>query len=475
VTSDVVEMYHVLAAAGLTYLVGFERDVRRAGAGDRVFALIGTGAGVVGVLAAHGAPTALTGVLTGVGFIGAGLLFRQERPEFVRGLTTAAAILAAVAIGAAAGDGQVLIAGVGTGVTLLILEARYLPIFRWPVFRLLDARLWAARARHEEPPRRSGGRRVHGNDADSDGLGSSSRGSALPGGFGRSMTWCPDGAGRIMDVMRESRHLASIHLYPVKAMRAIDLGESRVEPWGLAGDRRWLVVDRTGRFVSQREEPGLARVVARYEGPGLAVTLSAPGRAPITVRAPRADAGAPLVPVSVWRSDLFAAAAGQAADDWLSGYLESPVRLVHLDDPLRRPVDQEYGAPGDTVSFADGYPLLLTNASSLDELGKWLADDGEEPVPMNRFRPSVVVAGTEPWEEDGWRRIRIGAVAFRVAKPCGRCVVTTTDQATGERGSQPLKMLGRKRQFGQDLVFGQNLIPDERGVIRVGDPVDILE
>ncbi|HXW88246.1 MAG TPA: MgtC/SapB family protein [Streptosporangiaceae bacterium] len=179
-TTDVAEMYHVLAAAGLTYLVGFERDVRRAGAGDRVFALIGTGAGVVGVLASHGAPTALTGVLTGVGFIGAGLLFRQERPEFVRGLTTAAAILAAVAIGAAAGDGQLLIAGVGTAVTLLILEARYLPIFEWPGFRLLDARRWAARVRREESARESGGRRVHGKDADSGGLRARWRWSARP-------------------------------------------------------------------------------------------------------------------------------------------------------------------------------------------------------------------------------------------------------------------------------------------------------
>jgi uncharacterized protein len=278
-----------------------------------------------------------------------------------------------------------------------------------------------------------------------------------------------------MDAMGEHARLASIHLYPVKAMRAVDLAESLVEPWGLAGDRRWLVVDPAGRFVSQREEPQLARVVASYDGPGLAITLSAPGRALITVDPPSAGGGANLVPVSVWRSDLSAAAAGPKADDWLSGYLGSPVRLVHLDDPRRRPVDQQYGSPGDTVSFADGYPLLLTSAASLDELGKWLADDGDEPVPMNRFRPSVVVAGTEPWDEDHWRRIGIGDVTFRVVKPCGRCVVTTTDQMTGERGSQPLKMLGRKRRFGQDLVFGQNLIPDAPGRIRVGDEVTILD
>ncbi len=294
---------------------------------------------------------------------------------------------------------------------------------------------------------------------------------ALPAG----PPWRSGVSGRIMEAMGESTQLASIHIYPVKAMRALDLGESLVEPWGLAGDRRWLVVDPAGRFISQREEPQLARVVARYDGSGLAVTLDAPGRAPITVGAPRADAGAELTPVSVWRSRLEAALAGPEADDWLSAYLSRPVRLVHLDDPRRRAVDQEYGARGDTVSFADGYPLLLTSASSLDELGKWLADDGDEPVPMNRFRPSVVVAGAEPWDEDHWRRIRVGAVPFRVAKPCGRCVVTTTDQATGERGSQPLSMLGRKRRFGQDLVFGQNLIPDAQGRIRVGDPVEILE
>jgi uncharacterized protein len=278
-----------------------------------------------------------------------------------------------------------------------------------------------------------------------------------------------------MGMAGERTHLTSIHVYPVKAMRALDLSQSSVEPWGLAGDRRWLVVDPTGRFISQREEPSLARVVASYQGPDLALTLATWGRDPITIPPPSAQTGAEMLPVSVWRSDLTAAAAGRAADGWLSDYLGRPVRLVHLDDPLRRPVDENYGAPGDTVSFADGYPLLLTNEASLDELGKWLVDDGHEPVPMNRFRPSVVVGGAEPWDEDHWQRVRIGAVTFRVAKVCGRCVVTTTDQTTGEVGSQPLKMLGRKRRFGQDLVFGQNLIPDGTGVIRVGDDVEVLD
>jgi putative Mg2+ transporter-C (MgtC) family protein len=159
VTTDVVDMLHVLAAAGLTYLVGFERDLRRAGTGGRVFALIGVGAGIVGVLATHGAPAALTGALTGVGFLGAGLLFRQEHSEFVRGLTTAAAILATVAIGAAAGEGELLLAAVGTAIALLILEGRYIP-----PLRLLDARRWSSRFRHEERPPGAAGRR-YGKDA----------------------------------------------------------------------------------------------------------------------------------------------------------------------------------------------------------------------------------------------------------------------------------------------------------------------
>jgi uncharacterized protein len=265
--------------------------------------------------------------------------------------------------------------------------------------------------------------------------------------------------------------LASIHIYPLKAARAVDLGESRVEPWGLAGDRRWLLTDKDGRFISQREEPSLARVVVTC-GP-CRIRVSAEGRTGLVIAEP--PAGAALLKVSVWSSTLLAAAAGPEPDAWFSAYLGRPAQLVYLDDPTRRPVDPGYGRDGDVVSFADGYPLLLTSVGSLGELGGWLAAAGESPIPMTRFRPSVVVTGAPPWAEDRWRRVRIGTVPFRVAKPCGRCLVTTTDQVTGERGRQPLKILGRRRRFGQALVFGQNLIPDAGGVIRVGDPVEILD
>jgi uncharacterized protein YcbX len=285
-----------------------------------------------------------------------------------------------------------------------------------------------------------------------------------------------------MSSMGASAHLASVHIYPLKGTRAVDLDESVVEPWGLAGDRRWLLVDSGGRFISQREEPTLARVAVRYDGvphgQGAghvgSISVSAAGHEPRSIAAPAPET-AELLKVSVWSSTVLAAAAGGEADEWFSAYLGRAVRLVYLDDPTRRPVDQQYGAEDDVVSFADGYPLLLTSVDSLDALAGWLVEAGDDPVPMNRFRPNVVVAGADPWSEDQWRRIKIGSVLFRVAKPCGRCVVTTIDQATAQRGSQPLKMLGHRRRFGQQLVFGQNIIPDSPGVIRVGDQVQILD
>jgi len=269
--------------------------------------------------------------------------------------------------------------------------------------------------------------------------------------------------------------LASVHIYPLKGCRAVDLSQAAVEPWGLAGDRRWLVVDADGRFVSQREHPELARLIVGYDR-GANIIASCDGFPPLAVAAPAVaapDGRGEQLKVTAWGSTVAAAAAGPEADGWFSRYLGEPARLVWLDDPTRRAVDPEFGSDGDVVSFADGYPLLVTSAESLDQLGEWLVEIGDQPVPMNRFRPNVVVTGYEPWAEDRWRRIRIGSVWFRVAKPCDRCVVTTTDQLTGERGRQPLRMLAARRRFGHAMVFGQNLIPNSPGLIRVGDPVEV--
>jgi uncharacterized protein YcbX len=266
-------------------------------------------------------------------------------------------------------------------------------------------------------------------------------------------------------------NLVALHVYPIKSARGIDLTEAVVEPWGLAGDRRWMLVDETGRFLSQRKEPRLATVTVRQEPDG-ALVARAPSMDELRIE-PITEVR--LTPVSVWESELDAALAADDAQTWFGKLLGTDVRLVHLDDPTRRRPDQSYADAADRVSFADGFPLLLTTTGSLEALNALM----DEPLPMNRFRPNVVVDEQIGWAEDTWRRVRIGAVTFRVVKPCGRCVITTTDQRTGERGHEPLRALGRHRRFGKSLVFGQNLVPDpvpgEPSTIRVGDAFEVLE
>ncbi|WP_432043551.1 MOSC domain-containing protein [Streptomyces cadmiisoli] len=269
--------------------------------------------------------------------------------------------------------------------------------------------------------------------------------------------------------------LRSIHVHPVKAFRGQAPRQADVEPWGLAGDRRWVLIDPGGKVVTQRQRPRLALAAAELL-PGGGVLLSAPGRDPLAVAVPEP---VETLTLEIFRDKVEGVLADAAAHAWCSEFLGADVRLVHMDDPARRrPVDPEYALPGETVTFADGYPLLLASAASLDALNSLIARDGvaqEGPLPMNRFRPNVVVAGTPPWAEDDWRLIAIGAVTFRVAKMSGRCVVTTTDQSTAERGREPLHTLARHRRIGGKLVFGQNLVPRSTGTIRVGDPVRILE
>ncbi len=266
--------------------------------------------------------------------------------------------------------------------------------------------------------------------------------------------------------------LQSIHVHPVKAFRSVPLREVVVEPWGPAGDRRWTLIDDGGKVVTQRRHPQVALAAAELL-PGGGVLLSAPGREPLAVPVPGTGS---TVPVQIFRDKVEALPAeDEAAHAWCSAVLGTGVRLVHLDDPARRrPVDPAFALPGETVSFADGYPLLVTTTASLDALNSLIAagehaDEG--PLPMNRFRPNLVISGTVPWAEDGWSRVTVGEVSFRVAKPCGRCVVTTTDQGTAARGTEPLLTLGRHRRIDGKLVFGQNLVPLGGGTVRVGDPV----
>ncbi|MFF3326846.1 MOSC domain-containing protein [Streptomyces sp. NPDC002889] len=269
--------------------------------------------------------------------------------------------------------------------------------------------------------------------------------------------------------------LHSVHVHPVKSLAGSAPGEAVVEPWGLAGDRRWALVDASATVVTQRRHPLLAMACAEPLPDG-GIRLTAPGRDPLTVDVPEPRG---TMIMDIFGDKVEAVAAGGPVDAWFSAYLGTEVRLVHLDDPaVRRPMDPVYGRDGQTVHFGDSSPLLLTTLTSLDALNSLIAqgDHADEgPLPMTRFRPNAVVAGTAPWAEDGWRRIAIGEVVFRVIKPCGRCVITTTDQRTAERGKEPLRTLARHRRIGDRLAFGQYLIPERTGRIRRGDAVTVLE
>ncbi len=263
--------------------------------------------------------------------------------------------------------------------------------------------------------------------------------------------------------------ITTLCIFPVKGLRGGEVARASVAPIGLAGDRRWLVIDPAGRFRSQRELAVMARVLAEPTPAG--IVLSRAGGAPIEIACP--EAGAETIPVSIWQSTVPARLAGAAAAAWLSDALGAPCRLVWLADPTVRPVNPAYGQAADRVSFADAYPLLLASMSSLDDLNRRLA----HPIPMRRFRPNLVVAGTAAWAEDGWRRIRVGGASFRVAGPCGRCVVPSIDQESGERPDpkEPLRTLATFRRRQGEVVFGINLIPDGLGEIEVGDNVSIQE
>ena len=273
-----------------------------------------------------------------------------------------------------------------------------------------------------------------------------------------------------------SLQLTDLWRYPVKSCRGERLAEALVEPWGLAGDRRWMIVDGAGDPVTGREHPRLVLVAPRVESGK--ITLASPGLSEVTVPVP---SSADLVPVNVWGYELLATLADDAAATWLTDIIGEPARLVYLDDPTRRATNPKYSQEGDRVSFADGYPLLLTSEESLAAVNGWIAEGSraaEGPVPMGRFRPSVVVSGAPAWAEDGWRRLRIGPVTFRAAKGCDRCVFTTIDPDTAAKGHEPLFALARHRRWDNKVWFGINLIPDAPGpdaLIRPGDPIEILE
>lgn len=270
--------------------------------------------------------------------------------------------------------------------------------------------------------------------------------------------------------------VTAVWIYPIKSCRGISLPAAAVTAKGFAWDREFMWVDENGKFITQRQYPDLARVRVQLEGDEIALSLESGSVEPLRFEPTLTGTE---IAVQVWRSRTTAIDQGDAAAAWLQAKLglTADFRLVRQSPQYRRTVNPEYAVEGDDlVSFADGYPFLLANTASLDDLNRRMADESQR-VPMNRFRPNIVIESDQPFAEDRWRSLQIGEVIFALVKPCDRCIVTTTDQHTGARNLQrePLKTLSTFRQFGrQGILFGENMIPRNTGAVRVGDEVRVL-
>jgi uncharacterized protein YcbX len=273
-------------------------------------------------------------------------------------------------------------------------------------------------------------------------------------------------------------HLSGLFIYPVKSLRGCAVASADVDPLGLVGDRRFLLVDADGRFLTQRTLPRMALIATELTADQL--LLRADGAGQIAVRR-QPDPAAPLRNVSVWKSTgLLAEDCGDEPARWLSDFLKTPCRLVRIGEKFLRPIlKPDVAGPGDLVTFADGYPFLALGETSLADLNTRLAAAAQPPVPMDRFRPNLVLAGSDAYAEDTWTRFRIGDLTFRAAGPCSRCSVPTVDQVTGEnRGPEPLCTLARYRRRVSDpsqVDFGQNIIHETKsGTLHVGDALTVL-
>jgi uncharacterized protein len=284
--------------------------------------------------------------------------------------------------------------------------------------------------------------------------------------------------------------LSGLYFYPVKSLRGVAADSVEVDSLGIVGDRRFMVVDESGRFLTQRTLPCMATVKASIGRFGL--ELSTDRLAGVRVELAASGAyGRSLRKVTIWSDENLAAEdCGDEPAAWLSQVLGIKCRLARIGVEFSRPIPPHKlpGMPGNPISgarnshfmsFADAFPFLLLGEASLDDLNRRLDSIGERALPMNRFRPNLVIAGSAPYAEDEWKRIRIGKLVFSVGGPCARCVVTTTDQVTGDRGVEPLRTLSNYRRDPAQpakVNFGQNLIHEiKSGTLSIGDQVEVLD
>ncbi|PKK37818.1 MOSC domain-containing protein [Siphonobacter sp. SORGH_AS_0500] len=262
--------------------------------------------------------------------------------------------------------------------------------------------------------------------------------------------------------------LSEIWIYPIKSLAGISLTETELTSRGLKYDRRWMLIDANGKFMTQRSLPDLALIDVKIEGESLLVSHRQKNLLPLLIPF-KNDSSEPLT-VQVWDDTMEALSVSAEADRWFSEALDQPCRLVFQPESTQRKVDSRYASHGEITSFSDGYPFLLIGQESLNDLNARL----ESPVPMNRFRPNLVFTGGNPYEEDTWAAFKVGPQDFFGVKPCARCVLTTIDQTTAEKGKEPLKTLSKYRSWNNKILFGQNLLPGSiTQSIKVGDLIEV--
>lgn len=263
--------------------------------------------------------------------------------------------------------------------------------------------------------------------------------------------------------------ISQLNYYPIKSCGGTTIDAADIGLRGLMHDREWLIIDYMNNMITQREIAKMCLVQPTISDDGNLLTLDAPGMETIAVPV-TAENGQRRV--TVWSKACRADDQGDAVADWLSKYLDTNCRLVRMSDDFKRQVDQRYAKrKTDQTGFADDFPILLLSEESLVDLNKRI----NESLPMDRFRPNIVVKGCEPFDEDNWNTIKIGGILFDVVKPCARCVITTIDQKTAKKGAEPLKVLASYRNSRNRLLFGQNVIHHSEGKVAIGDRVEVID
>ena len=259
--------------------------------------------------------------------------------------------------------------------------------------------------------------------------------------------------------------LSAITLYPVKSLAGISVNSWPVTKTGLQYDRKWMLVDNNGQFLSQRKLPQMALIKTALTDRHL--ILSASGMEDLSLSLTPTDGD--IINSTIWGDQCEARSVSLEADQWLSSFLNQDCRLVYQPDEMIRRVDPAYGRHTDCAAFSDGFPFLIISESSLVSLNREM----QLNLPMTRFRPNLVISGCPGYAEDSWREISIGAIDFRLPKPCARCAIPTIDPETAETGKEPLRTLNRIRKWQNNVYFGQNALHNHCGTLTVGDIVQV--